>query len=129
MRKKLKATPLVMIILKDVDHLEHDASSQYKFNRFWAITWFLCLTYFSFPTVGALLAGQTDKFVQYLILDISLWANFATHFGAMSGALAAMNTSEKIISEVQGVSEDVDDITEALPSLIDQPVDTQPQTV
>jgi hypothetical protein len=47
-------------------------------------------------------------FVQLLILEVSLWANFATHFGAMSSALAAKNTT----ATVKEAAEAVDDIHE-----------------
>lgn len=97
---KFRATPPVMFILKDVQHLEHDPHSQYRFNRFWAIVWFLAI-------IGALIAlwpHNRTQMVPLLILEVSLWANFATHFGAMSAALAASNTSQ----DTHDMAEDLD---------------------
>jgi cobalamin biosynthesis protein CobD/CbiB len=108
MKRKLKATPLMMILFKDVNLLEHDAATQYKFNRFWAFVWgssIVCILF-----VPKLYAHSISVL---LVQEISLWANFATHFGAMSAALAANNTSTKvsyIAENVADVSGDVDDI-------------------
>lgn len=97
---KFRATPPVMFILKDVRHLEHDPHSQYKFNRFWAIIWFVTII----AAAIALWPSNRTQFVQLLILEVSLWANFATHFGAMSAALAASNTSQ----DTKEMAEDLD---------------------
>lgn len=84
--KRLRATLPIMFIMKDVDHLEHDPKSQYRFNRFWAIAWGVVLIGLPFfPTLYA------HTISALIIQEISLWANFATHFGAMSAALAASN--------------------------------------
>lgn len=107
MRKKLRATPVAMIILKDINHLEHDASSQYRFNRFWAILWFV--TMITIPGVPKLYAHSISALI---ITEISLWANFATHFGAMSAALAAINTTKSVTDDLSDVASDVQDIQE-----------------
>jgi hypothetical protein len=104
MKQKLKATPVMMILFRDIQLLEHDADSQYKFNRFWAIVWFMSMVGLVIPLWPHSLSG----FVQLLILEVSLWANFATHFGAMSSALAAKNTT----ATVKEAAEAVDDIHE-----------------
>jgi hypothetical protein len=91
MKRKLKATPIAMFIFKDIDKLEHDPVSQYKFNRNAALIWLV--TMIGVPFVGNLYDHNISALI---ITEVSLWANLATHFGAMSGALAAMNTTKKI---------------------------------
>jgi hypothetical protein len=109
MRQKLKATPLMMILFKDVELLEHDAATQYKFNRFWAMFWFTTMV--CVPLVPTL----RHPFLSLLIMEASLWANFATHFGAMSAALAAKNTT----SVVKDIAEDVGSVTENVEQIAD----------
>jgi hypothetical protein len=106
--RRLKATPLFMFLLKDVDKLEHDAQSQYRFNRFWAIFWFGQM--FLLPLLVWVAPKIWMGIEFFYITEASLWANFATHFGAMSGALAAMNTTERLSDQVDEVSDNVDDI-------------------
>lgn len=91
----------MMILFKDVNLLEHDPESQYKFNRFWAITWSLCIL--TVPFIPILYQHNLGTLI---VIEVSLWANFASHFGNMSSALAAMN-SDKTFGIV---SNDVDDI-------------------
>lgn len=103
---KIKATTFAMIVFKDVNRLEHDPGAQYRFNRFWAIFWALqmplvILLDLQFPHFWILIS------VMYFT-QASLWANFATHFGAMSSALAA----DKAKAVVDDISEDVDDLGE-----------------
>lgn len=105
---KKRATPW-RLITRDIRHLEHDATSQYRFNRFWATIWGISMA----AVVVPLWPHSLNAFVQLLILEVSLWANFATHFGAMSAALAAMNTSKTLDDTsdvVKDLSEDIDDI-------------------
>ena len=97
-----------MFFKRDVIKLEHDPEAQYKFNRLWAIIWFLTMV--GIPFIPTLYAHQISAL---LIQEISLWANFATHFGAMSAALAAMQTSKT----VQDISQDVDEIHEVTTEL------------
>lgn len=102
--KRLRASPLAMIILKDVELLEHDADSQYKFNRVAALFW-LC----NMPLVVVLSVAFPKIWLQISVMYLiqaSLWALVATHFGAMSAALAAVKTT----STVQEVSDDVEEI-------------------
>lgn len=106
--KKLKATAPIMLLMKDISLLEHDAQSQYKFNRTWAIVW--GITMVILPFFPSLYGSAVSAL---LIQEISLWANFATHFGAMSSALAAVNTTKTVAdvaNTVQDVSDDIDDI-------------------
>lgn len=75
---------LKLMVTKDVHNLEYDASSQYRFHLFWAWLWFLVLVAIPFfPSAWG------HSLSALIIEEVSLWANFATHFGAMSAALAA----------------------------------------
>jgi len=109
---KFRATPPVMFILKDVQHLEHDPHSQYRFNRFWALMWGIGIIVIPFfPTLYA------HTLSALIIQEISLWANFATHFGAMSAALAASNTTQ----DVRAMSDDLntmEQLTEKIDEII-----------
>lgn len=103
-KAKIKATTPWMLIIKDIRLLEHDAASQYKFNRSCAIIWALAMGALLIP----LWPHNLQMFVQLLILEVSLWANFATHFGAMSAALAAKNTT-RVIGDTSDIVEDMSD--------------------
>lgn len=116
--RKIKANPLMMFLFKDIGLLEHDARSQYKFNRFWAIVWFMALV--AIPFLPRLYGHDVGTM---LVLEVSLWANFATHFSGMSSALAAVNTTQTVTD----MSDDVDDIhtvAEVLhPEILNNPSD------
>ena len=106
MKQRVKyRLPIVMFFVRDLDKLENDAATQYSFNRFWAVIWFCAIV--AVPFIPRL---YTHDIGVLIIIEISLWANFATHFGAMSSALAARNTSKT----VKNISEDVDDIHDAV---------------
>lgn len=110
MKRTFKATPPIMLLMKDMRLLEHDAQTQYRFNRFWAILW--GFTILIIPFIPAAYAHSVSALI---IQEISLWANFATHFGAMSAALAAENTTRAatdVTKEIVDISSDVDDIHE-----------------
>ena len=79
--------PSLMMVTTDIHNLEYDAKTQYKFHRTWAILWFI--TMLIVPFFSSLRAS----IAALLILEASLWANFATHFGGMSAALAAKDTT------------------------------------
>jgi hypothetical protein len=120
MKQKLRATPPVMFILKDVNHLEHDPRSQYRFNRFWALLWGLgIITIPFFPTLYA------HTISALIIQEISLWANFATHFGAMSAALAAGNaaSSAKDVDAIAELTERMDEISSLQTTTPDTTID------
>jgi hypothetical protein len=117
--KKFKATPPIMLLMKDVNLLEHDASTQYKFNRFWAIVWgILMIALVFFPELYA------HSISALIITEVSLWANFATHFGAMSSALAAKNTTRtltdasKTVVDVAGDIDDIHQVTDRLDDIL-----------
>ena len=112
MKQKVKANPLTMFLVRDIGNLEHSAVTQYKFNRFWSAIWFVSLV--SIPFIPKLYDYNIGTM---LVLEVSLWANFATHFSGMSSAIAGMNTTktvDNVADTVDDVSDDVDDIQETL---------------
>lgn len=116
-KQKIKASAAWMFIVKDVRLLEHDASHQYRFNRFFAIVWGIAMIVIPFD---ATLYGHNISAL--IIQEISLWANFATHFSGMSSALAAKNTSKTLddtTDVVQDLSDDIDDIHDVTEKLDD----------
>lgn len=122
MKQKLFRLPLLLIFSRDINRLEHDPVAQYRFNRWCAIFWggqmiMLPIMIFIAPRLWL-------KIEFFYVTEASLWANFATHFGAMSAALAAMNTSKT----VQNISEDVDEIHDVTDKVDDFLPDTwQPE--
>lgn len=87
MKNKIFTNPLLMFIKRDIHALEYNAATQYKFNQAWAWFWFTTMLIVPFiPVLRVSIAAL-------LILEASLWANFATHFGGMSAALASKNSS------------------------------------
>lgn len=125
MIKKLYRLPLVLIFARDVNKLEHDPVAQYRFNRFCAIFWgiqifLLPVTVFFWPSLWL-------RIEFFYVTEASLWANFATHFGAMSAALAAMNSDKTIrdmsedIDDVHTVTDKVEDLLPLPPALTWQP--------
>jgi hypothetical protein len=87
---------LALLFKRDIQALEYDPGAQYKFHFFWTWTWFLAMIALPFFPV---LWGHTLPAL--LIQEISLWANFATHFGAMSSALAAKGSSDPTNQELK----------------------------
>lgn len=117
---KIKATPFWMFLVNDAHKLEHDAQTQYKFNRSFAMLWFCGMC--AIPCLPTLYAHNIASLI---IIEISLWANFATHFGAMSASLAAMNTTstvQEVAEDVADISEDVSDINQVTRVLASDPV-------
>ena len=74
---------LVLLFKRDVEQLEYDPGTQYRFH--FVAAWFWFATMIAVPFVPVL----RHPILSLLIMEASLWANFATHFGAMSAALAA----------------------------------------
>jgi hypothetical protein len=65
--------------------LEFNPKVQYNFHRVMSLIWLIAMI-----VVPFLKAFNSDM-AQLFIMEASLYANFATEFGAMSAALAAMN--------------------------------------
>lgn len=77
-----------MLFRRDIHRLEYDPAAQYRFHFVLTWTWFL--TMIGLPFLPSLWGHNLPALI---IQEISLWANFATHFGGMSAALAARQTS------------------------------------
>lgn len=87
MRKKQKA--VLMLFAGNIHDLEYDPRTQYKFHQ--RLTWLWFITMIILPFGPTLWAHSISALI---IQEISLWANFATHFGAMSAAIAAKDDRE-----------------------------------
>lgn len=82
-----------------VRKLEHDVAKRYRFNRMWAIIWFVFLVVT--PFLPILYGHSTNAlFVQ----EISFCVNFVTHFASMRKALAHINKGKKINNSHNTVS-------------------------
>lgn len=71
-------------IMRFSHRLETDAAFQFRFNAFFAGAWFVAMLLLPFVPV---LWGTIPALI---IEEVSLWANFATHFAGMSSGIAAM---------------------------------------
>ena len=96
------------LLKKDINDLEFNAKAQYRFNRaatlFWLIQMPLVVVLdFVFPKFWEQIS------VMYLI-QASLWALVATHFGAMSASLAADSTGQA----VDDIADDIEDVHDAI---------------
>jgi hypothetical protein len=83
MNKKQKA--MLMMFRRDIHNLEYDPQTQYRFHFYAAWFWFSCML------LVPLIPQFRHALLSLLIMEASLWANFATHFGSMSSAIAARN--------------------------------------
>lgn len=81
---------------RDIHRLEYDPVTQYKFH--FTSTWVWLLTMLLIPFIPVLYGHSLSALV---IQEVSLWANTATHFGAMSAALAAKG-NQKALTEFEG---------------------------
>lgn len=119
----MKFAPLTYpyrVIKKDVSALESNATTQYKFNRFWACFW--ATQMIALPVFIHYFPKYWLGIEFFYVTQASLWANFATHFGAMSAALAAMNTDRTVSTIAKGVtdvSEDVADVSDDVDDIHD----------
>lgn len=92
-----------MKILKLSHRLATDPQLQFKFHGFMTLFWLFVMLVVPFtPAFGFMVHVQdqwsshtaidAQKLAGLLIMEVSLWANAFTHFGAMSGALAAIGS-------------------------------------
>lgn len=82
-----------MFLTTELRKLEYDPQAQYKFNLYCAWFWLLQM-----PIVLVMLIWLNKWWIAisvFYIAEASVWALVATHFGAMSAALAAHKESEK----------------------------------
>lgn len=118
---KLVINPLLMLwhlIKNDAHRLETDPETQWKYHR--KMSWFwVC----NFVVVPVLFIGFPQAWIKIGLLVntiYSLYANFATEFGAIPSAYAAMNT-KKMIDNVnnsnQELSDQLDDVADDVEDL------------
>lgn len=88
-----------------VHALEFNPRVQYRFHLIMAYFWIGWIVAVPFIRVF------NHEITGLFIMEASLYANFATEFGAMSSALAAMRGTK----EFHELAQDVDDIHDALP--------------
>lgn len=117
--KKLPAHPLILLFVKDIDKLEHDPKTQFKFNRKMMTFWI-----FNMPAVIALYIYAPKEWHDFeaLYLSVSnIWGIIIMHLGNMSTAIAAYNTQN-----TEGHVHDIRDTVEQLhPELLEAEVASQ----
>lgn len=73
------------LFARQIKSLEYDPAVQYRFHQSFMFFWIVAM-------VGvAFIPAFHHNVASLLIMEVSLYANFATDFGAMSSALAAGN--------------------------------------
>lgn len=83
-----------MMITGEIKHLEYDPQAQYTFNL-----WAMWIWLVQMPLVAICLFVFNHFWVQisiFYVAEASVWALVATHFGAMSSALAAKHQDNQI---------------------------------
>jgi len=91
---------LRLLVNRDIKNLEYSATTQYRFHFYAAWGWFTALVVV--PFVPTLWAHSVSALI---IQEISLWSNFATHFGSMSSALAAKHQENNINQVKERINE------------------------
>lgn len=76
---------IIRLVRATVGRFEYDAKTQYKFHLVATWIWLAALLVVPF----FIQHGTREQWATLLILEVSLYANFATEFGAMSAALSA----------------------------------------
>lgn len=105
MAKILKLNPLSMLyhlIRNDVQKLEYDPTTQWKFHR--KMSWYWVA---NFPVVAYLFFYQPHLWIGVgLLLNTfySLYANFATDYGAIPSAYAAMKADEISLKQQETIT-------------------------
>lgn len=100
-----------MLLVKEVELLEHEPDVQYRFNR-------ACLIFFliQMPLMIALLILWPKAWLAIGLIyctEISQWSLVATHLGNMISAISAHNAREAVrntTTKVDTVADVVDDI-------------------
>ena len=86
------AAALYHLLKNDVHKLEYDPKAQFEFHR--KMSFFWVANFIAVLVVYTWLGGVWAKLsVLYLVL-VSLYANFATDYGAMPGSHAAIKADE-----------------------------------
>ncbi len=80
-----------------IQQFEDDARTQVKFHItmtwVWLFMMIVAVIYF-FP-------HSADDFIQLLILEVSLYANVITHYGALSAAQASLKADKPLVPPIQ----------------------------
>ena len=82
---------LVVLITRPVHRLEYDPVVQFKFNFFFTWFWFLTMV------AAAILTPKhtSVEIVAFLVLMVSLWANFISHLGALGANISAIYAANR----------------------------------
>lgn len=83
-----------MMVTGSVHNLEYDPQAQYAFNR-----WCMWIWLVQMPLVAIALLVFNKFWVAisiFYVAEASVWALVATHFGAMSAALAAKHQDTQV---------------------------------
>mgnify|MGYP006921374032 CR=1 FL=1 len=83
-----------MMVTGEVHKLEYDPQAQYTFNL-----WCMWIWLAQMPLVAILLVFLNKFWVEisiFYVAEASVWALVATHFGAMSAALAAFHQDNQV---------------------------------
>lgn len=75
---------LRQLVAKNIHSLEYDPRVQYRFHQFFMYVWLAGM-------IIVWASGAFSDLSARLIMEVSVYANFATDFGSMSAALAAGN--------------------------------------
>lgn len=74
-----------------IDQFENDARTQVKFHV--TMTWFWAATMVAAP--AAFWPTSIPALIQLLILEVSLYANWATEFGALAASQASLKADRQ----------------------------------
>lgn len=91
---------LINIVVRFIKNAEDDAATQIRIHKIFTVFWIV--NFFAVLLVYSFLPDFWQKAsVLYLVL-VSLYANFATDYGALTasqGALSALHAAEKLTKE------------------------------
>ncbi len=82
----------ILLHPKFIDMLENDGKTQARFHQFMAYAWLAAMVLV--PFVPAF--GYAQHLGLLLLMEISLYANFATEYGALSAAQSSMRVGATI---------------------------------
>lgn len=98
LRTRHLAVILWRVLRRDVHDLEYNPRVQFKWHLVMTITWFIamCLFTVSWVATAGFGSGFTNPslWLLFFTLWVSLYANFATDYDAMSAALAAYTAAD-----------------------------------
>lgn len=93
------------IIRTDISHLDHDPRTQFKLHRVMTLIWFGAMVglTIAFPATSGFGSHFTvgTTWMLFFTLWVSLYANFATDYDAMSASLAG-RIAENVKTTVEG---------------------------